>query len=340
MSFREIVVGVDFGASSLAAVRWVAHELAPRARIHLVHVTPDPRTSALLRPYVPETIDPFRDVHDVYQALRGLANTIGADRTDVNILEGVPADGLVHAAEEAGDELICVGKSRQRRASGRFGATTPHRLLSRAPLPVLTVPEAARAKRAARGAAWRVGRESTPVLLPAALLAALSDGRESNHVLQTAARIASAHGAHLDVLHALEADVREAAAAAQRLGCQTRLPTIAQNWLAAQVKRLPSDRPSTTTLAPCGDAGEEIVAHAARSDVGLIVTGRYREREPRSSVSSLGSCTRLVLWAAPCPVLVLGPVAVDRTPPARHRTPRRGARRASPLSVMTGGDAA
>jgi nucleotide-binding universal stress UspA family protein len=321
VSFREIVVGVDFGASSLAAVRWVAHEFAPEARIHLVHVTPDPCSSSLLRPYVAEGVDPFRDVHDIYQALRGLSNTLGSDRTEVNILEGVPADGLAQAAEEVGADLICVGKSRQRRASGRFGATTPHRLLARAPLPVLTVPEATRGT-------------------PTALLAALSDGRESNHVLQTAARIATAHGAHLDVLHALEADVQEAAAAAQRLGCRTRLPTIAQNWLAAQVKRLPVDRPSTTTLAPCGDAGEEIVAHAARADVGLIVAGRYRDREPRPAVPSLGSCTRLLLWAAPSPVLVLGTVGVDRQPPARSRTPRRGARRPAPLSVVTGGDAA
>lgn len=322
MSYREIVVGVDFGASSLAAVRWVAREFAPHACIHLVHVIPDPASSVLLRPYVPDGLDPFRDVHDIYQALSDLARSIGPHRVEVDILEGLPADGLVRAAEEVGADLICVGKSRQRRASGRFGATTPHRLLARASTPVLTVPEA-------------------PPGRPGAVLAAVSDGCENTRVLDTAARIASQHGAHLDVLHALEADVQEAAAAAQRLGCHARLPTIAQNWLAAQVKRLPRDRPSTTTLAPFGDAGEEIVAHAARGHVGLVVAGRYRERDPRQSVVCLGSSARLLLWAAPCPVLLLETAGVGRRPPGRLRTSRISVRRSvSPLAVVTGGDAA
>lgn len=320
--YREVVVGIDFGASSLAAARWVARELAPNAHLHLVHVIPDPAGSPLLRPYVPEGLDPFRDVHDIYQALSDLARSIGQHRVEVDILEGLPADALGRAAAEVGADLICVGKSRQRRGSGRFGATTPHRLLARTSVPVLTVPEAPHGR-------------------PAAVLAAVSDGCENTHVLDTAARIAGAHGAHLDVLHALEADVQAAAAAAQRLGCHARLPTIAQNWLAAQVKRLPRDRPSTTTLAPFGDAGEEIVAHAARGHVGLIVAGRCRERDPRQSVISLGSSARLLLWAAPCPVLLLDTVGADGRPRGRRRASRFGRRHAaSTLAVVTGGDAA
>jgi len=311
VSFRRIVIGVDFSASSLAAVRWPAHELAPRAHLHFVYVAPDPRGSPLLRPYLPESADPFRDVHDIYRALRGLANTIGGDRVDVDIVEGTPADALASIVEEVDADLVCVGKSQRRRASGRFGGTTPHRLLARTSVPVLTVPESARTR-------------------PPAVLAAMSDGRESSHVLHTAARLATAHAAHLDVLHALEAEVQESAAIAQRFGCHTRLSTIAQNWLGAQVKRLPAGRPSTTTLTPLGDAGEEIVSHAARGHIGIVVAGRCRQSE--TSAPALGSSTRLLLWAAPCPVLILGTAPVERRP--THTEPARS------LTVITGGDAA
>jgi nucleotide-binding universal stress UspA family protein len=318
VSYRRIVVGVDFGAASLAAVRWVAHELAPRAHLHLVYVAPDPRSSMLLRPYVPESADPFRDVHDISHALRGLANVLGADRVDVDIVEGVAADALALVAAEVDADLVCVGKSHHRAASGRFGATTPHRLLARTNAPVLVVPEAARVR-------------------PAAILAAMSEGRESSQVLQVAARLATAHGAHLDVLHALEEDVQQAAAAAQRFGCHTRLSTIAQNWLGAQVKRLPAGRPGTSTLTPTGDAGEAILVHAARGHIGLIVAGRCRQNEIMRATASPGSSTRLLLWAAPCPVLVLGTVAVERQPP---QSPRRRDVSIPALSVVPGGDAA
>jgi len=315
--FRRIVVGVDFGAASLAAVRWVARELAPRAHLHLAYVAPDPRSSTLLRPYVPETADPFRDVHDLYHALRGLANVVGSDRTDVDIVEGVAADALASLATEVDADLVCVGKSHRRRASGPFGATTPHRLLTRTNVPVLAVP-------ASTGAG------------PAAILAAMSDGRESSQVLQAAARVATTHRAHLDVLHALEDDVVQAAAVARRSGCQARLTTIAQNWLRAQVKRLPAGRPGTTTLTPSGDAAEAILVHAARGQVGLIVAGRHRQDEAGPATPPPGSSTRLLLWAAPCPVLVLGTVGAECRPP---HSPRAGGR-SSPLSVLPSGGAA
>jgi len=311
VSFRRIVIGVDFSASSLAAVRWTAHEFAPRAHLHFVYVAPDPRGSPLLRPYLPESADPFRDVHDIYRALRGLANTIGADRVDVDIVEGTPAGALASIVEDVDADLVCVGKSHCRRASGRFGGTTSHRLLAHTTVPVLAVPESARTR-------------------PSAVLAAMSDGGESSHVLHTAARIATAHAAHLDVLHALEAEVQEPAAIAQRFRCHTRLSTIAQNWPCAQVKRLPLGRPSTTTLTPLGDAGEEILAHAARGHIGLVVAGRCRQGD--ASPPALGSSTRLLLWAAPCPVLILGANGVERRIPPPE--PARS------FTVITGGDAA
>jgi hypothetical protein len=57
-----------------------------------------------------------------------------------------------------------------------------------------------------------------------------------------------------------------------------------------------------------GDAGQEIVATARRSGADVIVVGRGGDRshaEVPAGALCVGSAARLVLWAAPCPVLVL-----------------------------------
>src|ERR1041384_6517530 len=139
MSFRRIVVGVDFATASLAAVRWVSSAFGHRARILLVHVAHEPRPPAFLTERVPPMADTVNTVAALYHGLRGLADLAASDRTEVDVLTGVPADGLAVAAEEFGADLICLGKSGRRRGSGRFGATTPQRVLARTHLPVLVL---------------------------------------------------------------------------------------------------------------------------------------------------------------------------------------------------------
>ncbi len=113
MSYRRIVIGVDFATASLAAVRWTAAALGRRARLLLVHVTPDPRRPAFLQ-HEPPAADVLHAAPSVYQGLRGLADLAGRDRSDVDIFIGNPADALALAAEEFDADLICVGKSRRR----------------------------------------------------------------------------------------------------------------------------------------------------------------------------------------------------------------------------------
>ena len=187
MSYRRIVVGVDFATASLAAVRWAASTFGRRSRMLLVHVTADPRPPAFLKEHLP-AIDEPHSTATVYQGLRGLANLAGLDRSEVDIIAGSPADGIALAAEEFGADLICLGKSRRRRASGRFGGTTPQRVLSRTALPVLVLPANVRAR-------------------PVSVLAAVNDDLEGAGVLQVASRLARAWKARLGVLHAIEPEV-------------------------------------------------------------------------------------------------------------------------------------
>jgi nucleotide-binding universal stress UspA family protein len=313
MSYRRIVIGVDFATASLAAVRWVASTFDRRARLLLVHVTSAPRRSAFLKHHLP-AIDVLNAAPTVYQGLRSLANLSGRNRSDVDILSGNPAEGLALAAEEFGADLICVGKSRRRRGSGRFGATTPQRVLSRTPLPVLVVSDNARAQLVS-------------------VLAAVNDDSEGAHVLQTASRLALGWNARLDALHVIEPELRAiaqeavhganmritASRTAAHLGAATmnalndaRLCLLAREWLAEQVAGLKMRKERVIPIARLGDAGEETIGHAVRSETGLIVLGRGNQRSS-AGVAALGSTTRQTMWVAPCPVLVL---------PAKSASPR------------------
>jgi hypothetical protein len=77
-----------------------------------------------------------------------------------------------------------------------------------------------------------------------------------------------------------------------------------------------------------GDPGEQIVklVHATGADLVLVgrggderagVTGRMMGD---SDALPLGSTSRLVLWASPCPVIVLPPVARPAHPEPAHRS--------------------
>jgi len=297
MSYQRIVVGVDFSTASLNAVRWVSGQFAPGARIFVVHVVPLPRTPGFLRP----PNEPLPDVPSagptLYPGLRVFAELAGAGRSDVEIRSGSPAAELTRIAEEVGADLICVGRTRQRRGSGRFGATTPQRLLSRTNIPVLIVPDTAR-------------------IAPGAVLAAMSDGRDGVEVLRAAGRLAAAWRVRLDALHAIDPDALSyARRSLATSGGDSHCCLLAQEWIVRQVGELPLQGVRVHAIARVGDAGEETIAHAARNNIGLIVAGRRTDDE-RAGAFEIGSTTRLITWASACPVLVHGTPAVGAKPVA------------------------
>ena len=57
MTYRRIVIGVDFSTASLNAVRWVAAAFAPRATLYLTHVVTRPRVPSFLRALMPDAQD-------------------------------------------------------------------------------------------------------------------------------------------------------------------------------------------------------------------------------------------------------------------------------------------
>jgi nucleotide-binding universal stress UspA family protein len=280
MSFQRIVIGVDFSTASLNAVRWVAAHFAPRAKLFLAHVVTRPHTPAFLRdPSSSDDVEPT-----LFPGLSGFADLAGARWTEVAVRHGRPELELAALAHDVGADLICVGRSQRRRGAGRFGATTPQRLLARTSAPVLVVPAEAR-------------------LPPVSLLAAVSDGAEGERVLRTAAALATAWDARVDVLHSVDSAI-----AAGATTDQVRSATeLTEAWLERRVSEVPMPGRRVATIGHVGEASDAIISHATRTNTDLVVMGRSTEPEDVVPVAGcIGSTTRMLTWATPCPVLVVG----------------------------------
>jgi len=297
MQFNRIVVGIDFSANSLAASRWVAHHFAPDADVVLVHVVAPPDVLSLPRRYTPRTLDELRVFRPQEQGgLRGLGTLLGASRTSTETLSGDPAEVLGWVAADVGADLICVGSGPHRHGSARFGATTPHRLIARTEVPVLVTP------RVPHGA-------------PSRILVPFDDRSSGRRVLQAAARLAAAYEAALDALYVIETDTRPPAS---RKSEERNLQSFvrAQRRAAGVVDELQLPTGRTASFVQPGDAGEQTVSHARRSDSSLIVMGtgeRTSALRGDKHARHVGSTTRFVIWAAPCPVLAVPPAVVTTT---------------------------
>lgn len=345
MQFNKVVIAVDFSSASLAAARWVATQLAPRAELALVHVVTEPAAPSFVRPYLPSLAEAAAELTPaLYGALRGLAGVVGSDRTVIKLLTGTPADALATFGREFGADLICLGRRRRRRGAARFGDTTAQRLLAQTRIPVLVVPTA------------------RPTL-PVRLLVAVDDRPGISAELRTANRIAETYEAALEVLHVLapelpklvslglaqssaaqedlQTDAGEREAVELYLNGKTHLESLTHDWLAFQVRQIDKGARRVTTHVRIGDPGEQIVkfVHAAGADLVLIgrgldeqIGGTPEDIRCTGRAFPLGSTSRLVLWASPCPVLVLPPA----TRPAHPEPPRRSEGRQFHVGVTNG----
>jgi nucleotide-binding universal stress UspA family protein len=311
MRFSRIVIGIDFTDASLAATGWVAHHLAPEAELVLVHVLPEPRVPSFLRLQLPPTEEIAEGVaRTLHGGLRGLADLVAGDRARIDVLAGNPADALAVVAEELGADLVCVGRGRRRRGSARFGATTSARLISRTRVPTLVVPAA---------------RPGTP----ARILAAVDDRPGGRRVFAAACALGAAIEAGVEALHVVEPEVLDfvrAARPADRAPHDAWVRDRTRAWLDAVLDDVRGGAPRAGSLVREGDPGQEIVRHARQQGAEMIVIGRGGDASHAcvpAGALPVGSTTRLVTWAAPCPVLVL-PLDAGRDPslPPRERDAR------------------
>ncbi|WP_272976910.1 universal stress protein [Deinococcus geothermalis] len=137
--FQRIAVGIDFSPASLHALD-VARTRFPGARLRLLHVT-DARVATT--PDLGGGVIPTGPSPALLQTLE----TADADRLaqlaqgseETELLVGDPVTGILEAAERWGAELIVVGTHAQGVIEHFLLGSTAEKLISRSPVPVLTV---------------------------------------------------------------------------------------------------------------------------------------------------------------------------------------------------------
>jgi nucleotide-binding universal stress UspA family protein len=266
---RRVLVGVDFRQPSLAAARWAATHLGG-ASLELAHVLRRPEMPPFLRGLADPVGDPahLKEEHAAL-SLRGLAETLPGRRAGVSILEGPRHEALVEHAARIGADLVVVGRDVPDGARGR----TLERVVRGVEVPVLAV---------GTGMTGRPGR----------VVAAVDASPLREGIARWGARLARLLGAELTLLHVLAED----------LGVQVHRLTHA--WLCGVHRAAgggsEDDRMHTSVAQ--GAAGPSILAEA-KSGSALTAVGRHGA--DAAGPMGLGSAARLVLRAAPGPVLVV-----------------------------------
>ena len=303
--FRKILIGIDFSDASLAAARWAATHIAADAELLLVHVVPVPRPPI----YLDERLGRSAEQRSISAprlrtALQGFADLLGHTRIKVGVRTGVPWSALARVAGEVKADLICVGRGQKRKGSNRFGATTPQRLLGISRIPVFVIPQGVTAK-------------------PTRVLAALSARPGSERVIPVAGRLAKIWESPLEAIHVVEPEV--AAVSSDTLD-PAAVRALASEWAGAAISAA-GETDATEPIIRAGDAGQELVTVAReKQGISVVVMGRTGETvsAPASpSVFRCGSTTRMVLWAAPGPVLIV-PLESTETYTLPIDTPLRG----------------
>jgi len=203
---------------------------------------------------------------------------------------GDPSRAL--AAACGAPSLLVVG-DRHRRLGSEAGRTTEE-LIAVAPCPVLVLGE---------------DRGPSPVRKPPRrVVVGIDEGPGAMVVLGHALRVAEVSGEPVEVVHAVDDVTYDADGIVRRREDdtdreQTDAPARIEGLVATMTGRFPS---VPTTVVVAEDRPVRLLLERARG-ADLVVVA-HRGHDPEDLIG-LGSTTRTLLLAAPCPVLVLGPLA-------------------------------
>jgi nucleotide-binding universal stress UspA family protein len=208
---------------------------------------------------------------------------------DIDVTIGLPVPSILAAGKERNADLIVMGTHLRRGWRRALLGSVSEGVLHGSECPVLTV--------AMRdGSAGATPYAITNILCPVNFT---DVARDSLHV---AARLAEAFGAHLIIVHVLEADeVMNAKADEEKI----------RHWVAPELR----DNCSFRELVVRGGAAERVLDCADDVGADLLVIGAQHKLFRDSTV--IGTTTERLIRFASCPVLVVPRQAVRREAEAR-----------------------
>jgi nucleotide-binding universal stress UspA family protein len=277
----SVVVGVGDGLLRTRVLDRAVAEARRRDRtVRVVHADGPARSEA----------PPYGDAGE--RAASYLSRTAPDVEVRRTCVTGDPARALAGASGPS--SLLVVG-DRHRRLGSEAGRTTEE-LIAIAPCPVLVL-----------------GEDRAPSAIPvpprAVVVAGLDEGPGAAVVLDRALRIAEISAEPVEVVHAVDEVTYDAGRIVRRREDdagqeETDARARIEGLVRATTSRFP-DVPTRVVVAEERPA-RLLLERALGADL-VVVAHRGRDAE---DLVGLGSTTRTLLLAAPCPVLVLGPPAI------------------------------
>ncbi|MDX6300675.1 MAG: hypothetical protein QOF53_1889 [Nocardioidaceae bacterium] len=285
---KTVVVGVDGSPDGDRAVEYAAR-IAERDHLdlRLVHVSYDYRVNSPMSPYLPRAM--AREIGEsVLQAAVKHADEAGAsgDRIATVLAQGPRAASLLQHV--AGASYVVLG-SRTERVKHLLTGAMSLSVIAHSPVPVRCVPPS-----------WKPSRTFS-----GRIVVGVDGSRADREVLQKAFAESDAAGARLEIVHAWPAVAPYDTALTGRV-LDEDWDRTAREHLITHIKPVSAAYPAVDWELSLNYERVPFAVHEAARDADLLVLGRHGHHAPLGLL--VGSNTRTLLRAAPCPVEVV-PIA-------------------------------
>jgi nucleotide-binding universal stress UspA family protein len=288
---ERVVIGVDFSAPSVEAIRWTRRHFAPQADCVLVHALDVPETPRFMRGEAATAMraEVLKSARAGAAArLEHLRTGLELDGLGLDVRDGRPEDVITAAASQSGADLVIVGEHTQPRRIWGFLGSTAEALVRRGGLPVLLA-------------------RNVPDHAPARIMVAVDDSDHARVALQWGRLLAQRFGAALTAFHVFRPVYLSAARVLSGMEHSVRLETVqlrqTEEWLAKFVHDGATDASHESTRIERGDPATALVAAQRGGDFDMVVIGSRGAGGVGRML--LGSVAQSVMRAASCPVLVV-----------------------------------
>lgn len=294
MNTDRLLVGLDFGAASIAAARWTKRWFAPNAELILAHVFEPPDRPRFAHDKLPPE-DVLESSSREYAAHRmhEVMSYLGSEPIQTVFRVGKTYEQLAMLATELRADLVVIGPHGGRPHTSKFLGTTAARIVRSSPVPVLVA-------------------TNPPPGSPARILVPLDDTEITDTIIQTARQLAKRFQSDITLLHvwsnAIYSHVASMSYAQAHSDAEAEheideeLVSAAKHWL-THIAKVDGDNERITAAVTYGKPGDSTIAMADAMHADLIVLGRNSTGV--IAPAFLGSTIGTVLHDARCPVLVV-----------------------------------